>query len=67
LDRLDKMLGNADAEGLENGALLTDYADEVLTGGRHLWGALQPVTDGQSEEPSRGIRWVVLVQEPIGH
>ena len=66
LDRIDKMLGNADAEGLENGALLTDYTDNVLTGGRHFWGALQPVTDGQSEEPSRGIRWVVLVQEPVG-
>ncbi len=66
LDRIDKLLGNADAEGLENGALLTDYSDEVLTGGRHFWGAVQPVTDGQSEEPSRGIRWVVLVQEPVG-
>jgi eukaryotic-like serine/threonine-protein kinase len=67
LDRIDKLLGDVDAEGFDSGAMLTDYRDAALTDGRLYWGAIQPVTDGRTDEPARGIRWLVLVQEPLGH
>jgi hypothetical protein len=65
LARIDQLLNNADAEGLDRGAMLTDYRDDALTDGRLYWGAVQPVIDRLAEEPARGIRWLVLVQEPL--
>jgi hypothetical protein len=66
LTQIDKLLSNADAEGLDNGVLLTGYKDDVLTGGQLYWGAVQPVIGAREDEPMRNIRWVVLVQEPLG-
>jgi hypothetical protein len=67
LERIDSLLNNADAEGLENGSMLPGYRDDVLTGGQLFWGAVQPVIDPHSDEPSRDSRWVVLIQEPLKH
>ncbi len=63
--RIDKLIGNADSEGLDHAAMLTNYRDDALTNGKLYWGALQPVLDRRSEESAHDIRWLVLVQEPV--
>ena len=65
LTQIDKLLTNADAEGLENGAVLKGYRDDVLTDGQLFWGAVQPVIGAREDEPVRNIHWVVLIQEPL--
>jgi hypothetical protein len=65
MNQIDKLLSNADAEGLENGAILKGYKDDVLTDGQTFWGAIQPVNGAREDEPTRNIHWVVLVQEPL--
>src|SRR5262249_39042798 len=66
LNQIDKLLSNADAEGLENGAILKDYHDEILTEGQSYWGAVQPVIAARDDEPVQNLHWIVLVQEPFG-
>jgi serine/threonine protein kinase/class 3 adenylate cyclase len=65
MNQIDKLLSNADAEGLDNGAILKGYKDDVLTDGQTFWGAIQPVIGSREDEPTRNIHWVVLVQEPL--
>jgi serine/threonine protein kinase len=65
LERIDKLLSTSEAESKEPGAMLTDYRDDALTGGKLDWGAMQPVIDRRPEEQSRGVNWLVLVQEPV--
>jgi serine/threonine protein kinase/class 3 adenylate cyclase len=65
LVEIDKLLSNADAEGPDTGAMLNDYRDEALTGGKLYWGAIEPVVDRGPEDQAYNIRWLVLVQEPL--
>jgi serine/threonine protein kinase/class 3 adenylate cyclase len=64
LARIDELLENIDPAG-PGGAILANYRDDALTGGKLYWGAMKPVIDRRPDEPPRDIRWLVLVQEEI--
>jgi hypothetical protein len=63
LVRIEKLLTSQ--ESRERGAMLLDYRDNALTGGKLFWGALKPVIIRRTDEPERDTQWVVLVQEPV--
>jgi type II secretory pathway pseudopilin PulG len=63
LARIDEVLESGE---LGEGAILSGYRDEALTGGKLYWGALKPVVERRPEEPPHDTKWLVLVQEPLG-
>ena len=64
LPRIEELIKKLDPEAPEASAMLVDYRDSALTGGKQYWGALQPLVD-KGEEMVRDSHWVVLVQEPM--
>ena len=64
LARIEQLLKKSDAETPEHSAVLVDYRDEALTGGKLYTGALEPLLDNR-DEVVRDSNWVVLVQEPV--
>jgi hypothetical protein len=67
LERIETLLSEAAAGNRDtsNGAMLGNYRDDALTGGKQYWGALRPVIDPRPEEAAQDTRWLVLVQEPL--
>jgi serine/threonine protein kinase/class 3 adenylate cyclase/type II secretory pathway pseudopilin PulG len=63
LARIDELL---ESTGSGEGAILSSYRDEALTGSKLYWGAMKPVIDRRPDEPPYDLRWLVLVQEPLG-
>lgn len=64
LARIDQVLATVPTEA-GNPAMLMDYRDEVVTGGRRYWGAMRRVINPRPERTLRDTGWVVLVQEPL--
>lgn len=64
LTRIEDLLKNTETEKAEHGAIMADYQDDALTGGKLYSGALETLVDKQ-EDVVRESNWVVLVQEPM--
>jgi hypothetical protein len=64
LARIEKQLAEINP-ATSGGAMLVDYRDDALTGGRVYWGALRPVIDRRPDDPPLDTKWLVLVQEPM--
>ncbi len=65
LARIDQVLAAENGRAGEP-LMLTDYRDEVVTGGSWYWGAIKPVVDPRPDRAVRNTGWLVLVQEPLG-
>ncbi|HVT26902.1 MAG TPA: protein kinase [Lacipirellulaceae bacterium] len=64
LDRIDELLKKIESEATAKAAMLENYRDDALTGGKMYWGALQPLI-GRPDEPAYESHWAVIVQEPV--
>ncbi len=65
LAKIDQSLAAAKPQAADDGAMLVDYRDDALTGGKLYWGAMQTVIDRRPDDEPRDIRWLVIVQEPV--
>jgi serine/threonine protein kinase/class 3 adenylate cyclase len=66
LARIEQLLSTIDTTTTA-GAMLIDYRDPVLTGGKPYWGAMRQVIDRRPDQSPRDTKWLVLVQEPMKH
>jgi hypothetical protein len=66
LERIEELLKKIETEKPGRSAMLVDYRDEALTGGKLYSGALEPLVEA-ADEVVRDSHWVVLVQEPVAH
>jgi len=64
LARIDRLLAKQKTDVVD-GAMLTNYEDAALTGGKMYWGAIRPVIDRRSDGQEIDTRWLVVVQEPV--
>ncbi len=65
LDAMETLEEPRDLLGCDPDPRILDFEDEALTGGEHYLGAVQLVEERSTEQPSRDVRWTVLVQEPL--
>ena len=69
LEQIDHALEGEKSDKSSSGnssLLLADYRDESITRGHIYSGAIERIVDQRPEGESRDIRWLVLVQEPVG-
>lgn len=67
LNKIDELVRSSDRDVRENGAVLENYRDQTLTGGKLYSGAIEPLIDPRTKESARDSQWLVIVQEPVAH